>query len=183
MLFNTTQFFVFLAVVLALFYSAPRGWRKYILLAASYYFYASWNAKFIALLLTLTAIDYCAGLWLGGGAGGAGAAAQGGAGFQPGGQPGVSGLLQVLQFPGGQPGAGPGAAAALFLPGDRAPAGHQLPHLPKHVVRGGCLPRPAARRTKPDRLRTVHLLLPATGGGTDCEGARFLRSEEHTSEL
>ena len=50
MLFNTTQFFVFLAVVLALFYSAPRGWRKYILLAASYYFYASWNAKFIALL-------------------------------------------------------------------------------------------------------------------------------------
>ena len=64
MLFNTTQFFLFLAVVLALFYSAPRGWRKYILLAASYYFYASWNAKFIALLLTLTAIDYCAGLWL-----------------------------------------------------------------------------------------------------------------------
>src|ERR1039457_3821000 len=65
MLFNTTQYFVFLAVVLALFYSAPRGWRKYILLAASYYFDASWNAKFIALLLTLTAIDYCAGLWLG----------------------------------------------------------------------------------------------------------------------
>src|ERR1039458_6927022 len=64
MLFNTTQFFLFLAVVLALFYSAPRGWRKYILLAASYYFYASWNAKFIALLLTLTVIDYGAGLWL-----------------------------------------------------------------------------------------------------------------------
>src|SRR6202158_3524004 len=64
MLFNTVQFFLFLAAVLALFYSAPRAWRKYILLAASYYFYASWNAKFIALLLTLTAIDYCAGLWL-----------------------------------------------------------------------------------------------------------------------
>ena len=64
MLFNTTEFFVFLAVVLALFYAAPRPWRKYILLAASYYFYASWNAKFIALLLTLTAIDYASGLWL-----------------------------------------------------------------------------------------------------------------------
>src|ERR1039457_4189928 len=64
MLFNTTQFFVFLAVVLALFYSAPRGWRKYILLAASYFFYASWNAKFIALLLALTAIDYTAGVWI-----------------------------------------------------------------------------------------------------------------------
>src|SRR4029077_7431963 len=28
------------------------------------YFYASWNAKFIALLLTLTSIDYTSGLWL-----------------------------------------------------------------------------------------------------------------------
>ncbi len=64
MLFNTSQFFLFLGVVLALFYAAPRRLRKYILLAASYYFYASWNAKFIALLLTLTAIDYCAGLLL-----------------------------------------------------------------------------------------------------------------------
>src|SRR6266702_7882630 len=64
MLFNTAQFFVFLAVVLSLFYAAPRAARKYILLAASYYFYASWNAKFIALLLTLTAIDYASGLWL-----------------------------------------------------------------------------------------------------------------------
>src|ERR1022692_4674744 len=64
MLFNTTQFFLFLAVVLVLFYTAPRSLRKYILLAASYYFYASWNAKFIVLLLTLTVIDYCAGLWL-----------------------------------------------------------------------------------------------------------------------
>jgi D-alanyl-lipoteichoic acid acyltransferase DltB (MBOAT superfamily) len=35
-----------------------------VLLAASYYFYASWNPKFIALLLTLTVIDYSAGLWI-----------------------------------------------------------------------------------------------------------------------
>jgi alginate O-acetyltransferase complex protein AlgI len=64
MLFNTTRFFVFLAVVLALFYALPRRFRKYLLLAASYFFYASWNPKFIALLLTLTAIDFTAGLWL-----------------------------------------------------------------------------------------------------------------------
>ncbi|HTD43381.1 MAG TPA: MBOAT family protein [Bryobacteraceae bacterium] len=64
MLFNTTRFFLFLAVVLALFYGSPRVLRKYILLAASYYFYASWNAKFIVLLLGLTVIDYVAGLWL-----------------------------------------------------------------------------------------------------------------------
>jgi alginate O-acetyltransferase complex protein AlgI len=62
MLFNTVQFFVFLGVVLALFYGAPRFLRKYILLGASYYFYGSWNVKFIALLLTLTAIDYTAGI-------------------------------------------------------------------------------------------------------------------------
>jgi len=64
MLFNTAHFFLFLAVVLALFYSSPRALRKYILLAASYFFYGSWNYRFIPLLLTLTAIDYTAGRWL-----------------------------------------------------------------------------------------------------------------------
>ncbi|MEO8592470.1 MAG: MBOAT family O-acyltransferase [Candidatus Solibacter sp.] len=64
MLFNTTQFLVFLVVVLALFYGLPKSLRKYLLLAASYYFYATWNVKFLALLLTLTAIDYASGLWL-----------------------------------------------------------------------------------------------------------------------
>src|SRR5262252_5053833 len=64
MLFNTVDFFVFLAIVLALFYAAPNGLRKYILLAASYFFYASWNYKFLALLLTLTVIDYTAGVWI-----------------------------------------------------------------------------------------------------------------------
>jgi D-alanyl-lipoteichoic acid acyltransferase DltB (MBOAT superfamily) len=64
MLFNTIQFFVFLAVVLALFYASPLRLRKYILLAASYFFYASWNPKFILLLLALTAIDYTAGIWI-----------------------------------------------------------------------------------------------------------------------
>src|ERR1039457_3084608 len=64
MLFNTAHFFLFLAVVLALFYTSPRPLRKYILLAASYFFYGSWNYKFIPLLLTLTAIDYTAGIWL-----------------------------------------------------------------------------------------------------------------------
>jgi alginate O-acetyltransferase complex protein AlgI len=62
--FNTVQFFIFLAVVLLLFYASPRGLRKYVLLAASYFFYACWNPKFILLLLTLTAIDYTAGIWI-----------------------------------------------------------------------------------------------------------------------
>src|SRR5215469_16947087 len=64
MLFNTARFLVFLGVVLALYYALPRRFRKYLLLAASYFFYASWNPKFISLLLTLTAIDFTAGIWL-----------------------------------------------------------------------------------------------------------------------
>jgi alginate O-acetyltransferase complex protein AlgI len=64
MLFNTPQFFVFLAVVLAAFYSSPRSWRRIILLAASYFFYMSWIPKFILLLLALTIIDYTAARWI-----------------------------------------------------------------------------------------------------------------------
>ena len=64
MLFNTPQFFAFLAIVLILFYTAPRSWRKYILLAASYFFYMSWIPKFILLLLALTVIDYTAARWI-----------------------------------------------------------------------------------------------------------------------
>jgi alginate O-acetyltransferase complex protein AlgI len=64
MLFNTAHFFLFLGVVLALFYGSPRALRRYILLAASYFFYGSWNYRFIPLLLTLTVIDYTAGIWL-----------------------------------------------------------------------------------------------------------------------
>ena len=64
MLFSTLPFFVFLFVVLALHYAAPRPLRKYILLGASYYFYMSWNPKFIVLLLALTAIDYTAAFWI-----------------------------------------------------------------------------------------------------------------------
>jgi D-alanyl-lipoteichoic acid acyltransferase DltB (MBOAT superfamily) len=64
MLFNTARFFLFFVVVLALHYASPRRFRKWILLAASYFFYMSWNAKFALLLLTLTAIDYTAGRWI-----------------------------------------------------------------------------------------------------------------------
>ena len=64
MLFNTPQFFAFLAIVLILFYTVPHGFRKYILLAASYFFYMSFIPKFILLLLSLTAIDYTAARWI-----------------------------------------------------------------------------------------------------------------------
>ena len=64
MLFHTTRFFVFLTAVLLLFYCSPRPWRRWILLAASYYFYTCWNAKFLLLLMVLTVIDFVAGKWI-----------------------------------------------------------------------------------------------------------------------
>ncbi len=60
MLFNTLEFFAFLSIVLLAFYLGPKPVRKPILLVASYYFYMSWNPKFIALLGGLTIIDYVA---------------------------------------------------------------------------------------------------------------------------
>jgi alginate O-acetyltransferase complex protein AlgI len=62
MLFNTTEFFVFFAIVLAVFYAAPRVLRRVILLVASYVFYLSWNYKFVVLLLGLTVVDFGAAI-------------------------------------------------------------------------------------------------------------------------
>ena len=64
MLFSSMQFFAFLPIILAAFWLTPGRFRKWILLAGSYYFYASWNIKFVPLLLSLTAIDYTAALWI-----------------------------------------------------------------------------------------------------------------------
>ncbi len=64
MLFTTWTFWVFLVVVLSLFYAAPRTWKRYILLLASFYFYMSWNARFVFLLLALITIDYAAAIWI-----------------------------------------------------------------------------------------------------------------------
>src|SRR5262245_10183179 len=64
MLFNSVQFFVFLAAVLILFYAAPTRWKKLVLLAASYFFYVSFIPKYIFVLLVLTAIDYTAAIWI-----------------------------------------------------------------------------------------------------------------------
>ena len=64
MLFSTPEYFAFFLATLTLFYFAPPRTRRPLLLAASYFFYATWNWKFIPLLLTLTAIDYLAAIWI-----------------------------------------------------------------------------------------------------------------------
>lgn len=65
MLFNSLHYIVFLSAVVLLFYTLPSSLKKLLLLLASYYFYMYWNAKFVALLLTLTVLDYGLGIGLG----------------------------------------------------------------------------------------------------------------------
>ena len=63
MLFASSIFAVFLAVVVAAHLSWPRRqWNgeKWFLLAASYFFYGWWDARFLALIIVSTAIDYWA---------------------------------------------------------------------------------------------------------------------------
>lgn len=59
MLFCSQQFLIFFAVVFAAYWALPRpAWRVYFLLAASFYFYASWNRWLAALICISTVMDY-----------------------------------------------------------------------------------------------------------------------------
>ena len=64
MTFNSLQYGVFLAVVVVVLWSLPRRWRNAFLLLASYVFYASWDWRFMALILISTAIGYSSGIAL-----------------------------------------------------------------------------------------------------------------------
>jgi len=56
-LFVTLAYFLFFFAVLVLFYGLSSfQYRKYLLLLASYFFYGSWNWKFLPLLWLLTLI-------------------------------------------------------------------------------------------------------------------------------
>jgi len=59
MLFNTLAFWLFFAVVLAVYFALGRRRpQNAFLLAASYFFYACWDWRFLALLLASTATDW-----------------------------------------------------------------------------------------------------------------------------
>ena len=64
MLFNSWQFGVFLPIVFALYWSVPRRFRWSLILASSYWFYMSWNVKYVVLILFTTLISYMAGIFL-----------------------------------------------------------------------------------------------------------------------
>lgn len=58
MLFNSIHFLLFLFVTLAAFSIAPVRLRKYILLLASFYFYASWSVAYLVLILFVIIVTY-----------------------------------------------------------------------------------------------------------------------------
>ena len=64
MLFNSWQFGIFLPIVFALYWSVPQRFRWAMILASSYWFYMSWNVKYIALILFTTLISYMAAIFL-----------------------------------------------------------------------------------------------------------------------
>ena len=64
MLFNSGKYIIFLPIVVLLYYLLPNRVKKYWLLAASYYFYMCWNAKYALLIFASTLITYLSGLAL-----------------------------------------------------------------------------------------------------------------------
>ena len=65
MTFNSVPYGIFLAVVVTGVWAMPARWRNSALVLASYVFYASWDWRFLALIVTSTAIGYTSGLALG----------------------------------------------------------------------------------------------------------------------
>lgn len=65
MLFNSIGFLLFLPLVFGVYWSLSRKalWiQNAFLLAASYFFYACWDWRFLFLLLFSTVLDYYTGL-------------------------------------------------------------------------------------------------------------------------
>ena len=64
MLFNSLHFAFFLPIVFGLYWGMPHKFRWILLLAASYYFYMSWNVKYVVLILFTTLISYTCSILL-----------------------------------------------------------------------------------------------------------------------
>ena len=64
MQFNSLEFLVFFPLVVLVYFLMPARVKNIWLLAASYYFYMCWDAKYVLLLLASTVITYCSGILL-----------------------------------------------------------------------------------------------------------------------
>ncbi|MGM0499181.1 MAG: MBOAT family O-acyltransferase [Bacillota bacterium] len=62
MIFNSLQFLLFFLIVTSVYFIINSKYRWVLLLAASYYFYMSWNPAYIILIILSTIVDYFASL-------------------------------------------------------------------------------------------------------------------------
>lgn len=62
MLFNSLSFAVFMTVIFFVYWLIPHKFRWPLLLVASYYFYMSWNPKYVVLILFTTIVSYISAL-------------------------------------------------------------------------------------------------------------------------
>lgn len=58
MLFNSLHFFIFFPIIVALYFTLSHKYRWILLLLGSYYFYMSWKAEYIILIVISTLVDY-----------------------------------------------------------------------------------------------------------------------------
>ncbi len=65
MLFNSFHFLLFFPIVAGVYFVVPKKMRYLWLLASSYYFYMSWNAKYAVLIAFSTLVTWVSGLLLG----------------------------------------------------------------------------------------------------------------------
>ena len=62
MAFNSIDFLIFFPIVTMIFFIIPKRLRTFWLLITSYYFYMSWNPKYVALIAVSTVITFISGL-------------------------------------------------------------------------------------------------------------------------
>ena len=60
MLFNSSEFFLFFAIVYLCYLVTSHRWQNVLLLSASYFFYGYWDYRFLSLILLSTFVDYYA---------------------------------------------------------------------------------------------------------------------------
>lgn len=58
MLFNSLEYALFLPCVFLLYWIMPHKFRWVLLLVCSYFFYMSWNTKYVVLIVTTTFVSY-----------------------------------------------------------------------------------------------------------------------------
>ncbi len=64
MLFNSLSYAIFLPIVFILYWLLPHKYRWILLLIASYYFYMSWNIKYVFLIFLTTLVSYLSAIFI-----------------------------------------------------------------------------------------------------------------------